>query len=438
VVYKALIRSVLLYGSVATNYAAKSNKAKLDTLQAKALRIVCGAMSSTPIHLLLAYCDELPLQEYRTFENIKKTICTSINKQNPARETRKNCFKPNHNCDQCKGFFSGKNIDILPFPAYTKYPMWCSEPNIDLDLTKSVSKKDGNDLARVISLNHMEKYSNSTPIFTDGSKDDDSTGAGVYAPTLSVERSYGLPNHFSVYASELYAIFCALRLAFSRKIDSLTIYTDSLSACHSIRSGKSKNNSLLNLVYDLLYLLTKREADINIVWIPSHVGIKGNEKVDKLAKEALDLEEIKYTPEKWTIIKEAHNFVWEKWQKEWFDDDRGRRFKDEIKDVHKGYFKIHKNRRKDKTLARIRMGHVLLNDRLCIFKKHPDDLCSQCKVPENIEHYVWQCAQYVEAQTELIQKVRSMGITPSLNNILFLEKCSDPLYEYILATGRKL
>ena len=48
-VYRALIRSVLDYGSIAYNSTSLTNKLKLDRIQSKALRIICGAFCSTSI-----------------------------------------------------------------------------------------------------------------------------------------------------------------------------------------------------------------------------------------------------------------------------------------------------------------------------------------------------------------------------------------------------
>ena len=62
IVYKALIRSVIDYGSEAYNTASVSTKAKLDVIQAKALRICCGAMLGTPTSALQVECGQPPLE----------------------------------------------------------------------------------------------------------------------------------------------------------------------------------------------------------------------------------------------------------------------------------------------------------------------------------------------------------------------------------------
>jgi len=47
VVYRSLIRSILEYGAVALDSMSNMNKSKLDTVQAEALRIACGAARGT-------------------------------------------------------------------------------------------------------------------------------------------------------------------------------------------------------------------------------------------------------------------------------------------------------------------------------------------------------------------------------------------------------
>jgi hypothetical protein len=60
--YKALIRSLLDYGSIALDFAAEMNKKKFDTVQYKALRICCSAMTGTSLAALQVECAEMPLE----------------------------------------------------------------------------------------------------------------------------------------------------------------------------------------------------------------------------------------------------------------------------------------------------------------------------------------------------------------------------------------
>lgn len=62
VIYVALIRSVLDYGSAAYASASKSLLKKLEVVQSQALRLCCGALRSTPLTALQVEMGEMPLR----------------------------------------------------------------------------------------------------------------------------------------------------------------------------------------------------------------------------------------------------------------------------------------------------------------------------------------------------------------------------------------
>ncbi len=61
----------------------------------------------------------------------------------------------------------------------------------------------------------------------------------------------------------------------------ISLYTDSLSSIVAIKNRHSKTNQ--NILNDILQLVSDRPDPIKFTWIPSHVGIPGNEQADKLA-----------------------------------------------------------------------------------------------------------------------------------------------------------
>lgn len=60
-IFQAMIRSVLDYGCFVYGSASKSVLDRLDVLQARALRLCCGAFRTSPVPALLIEMGEMPL-----------------------------------------------------------------------------------------------------------------------------------------------------------------------------------------------------------------------------------------------------------------------------------------------------------------------------------------------------------------------------------------
>lgn len=84
------------------------------------------------------------------------------------------------------------------------------------------------------------------------------------------------------------AIITALKYALNSERNSITIFTDSMSALSAIEStiNLRKDNFLIIEIRSLLYRLWKMGKYILLVWIPGHFNIFRNEKADRLAKSA--------------------------------------------------------------------------------------------------------------------------------------------------------
>src|ERR1043165_2667655 len=68
----------------------------------------------------------------------------------------------------------------------------------------------------------------------------------------------------------------------SQGLRHFAIFSDSLSALTSLK--KSFSNSRPTLLQDTIRIFNKiKMSEVHLIWIPSHVGILGNERADTLA-----------------------------------------------------------------------------------------------------------------------------------------------------------
>ena len=121
-------------------------------------------------------------------------------------------------------------------------------------------------------------------------------------------------------------------------------------------------------------------------WIPSHIGIYGNEKVDKSAKESLNLEvtdfKIPFNNFKPFINKDVCN----KWQTLW-DETPFNKLK-EIEPIVYHHRLVPKlSRREEIVLARLRIGHTRVTHS-CLLKREERPYCIGCDAPFTVRHFL--------------------------------------------------
>ena len=80
------------------------------------------------------------------------------------------------------------------------------EMDVNMDLKDKISKKDPQHEILSLSLEYIEALSDSTNIYTDGSKCEHLTAAAFYVPDLKLGCKIKLPDNSSVYEAELVAI----------------------------------------------------------------------------------------------------------------------------------------------------------------------------------------------------------------------------------------
>ena len=145
-------------------------------------------------------------------------------------------------------------------------------------------------------------------MYTDGSKSGEKVAAA--AVTAQQEFKCRLPNNASVFTAELKGIELALSEIETSQGDDFVILSDSMSSLQALAGDDWLNPMVLEVKERLNSLQTNLDKHVTFVWIPSHVGIKGNEKADVAAKAALDLPHSDFK----CLI---NPYIKRKWQMEW-------------------------------------------------------------------------------------------------------------------------
>ena len=170
-------------------------------------------------------------------------------------------------------------------------------------------------------LNHASEHADTEVIYTDGSKSSLGVGCSVVTPDNVIKKR--LPSNSSSFMAELLAVLTALtalRYIFfsSSSNKNFTIFTDSLSILSSL--GKLfPCHPLVQEIQDWIYLLINRRGFIvKFCWVPSHVGIVGNERADVAAKAATRLNHISNISIRVSDFKNNIRFYSrERWQDHW-------------------------------------------------------------------------------------------------------------------------
>ena len=154
-------------------------------------------------------------------------------------------------------------------------------------------------------------------IYTDGSvSDDKAAAAAVIDNHSSIEH---LPDKSSIFSSELHAVYIALDRVEKADDDerNFIIFSDSKSALQAISGQNWSHPLVLYILERLNWLVQYQEKRILFYWIPSHVGITGNEKADTAAKAGL-LRRVTNVPIPYGDFKKHINILLKrKWQSQW-------------------------------------------------------------------------------------------------------------------------
>ena len=109
------------------------------------------------------------------------------------------------------------------------------------------------------------------------------------AAYFNVQISKRIPDLCSVYTAELIALLLALNWIRDVKPSNSAICTDSPSALKALQNPLEhiNKNAIIKKIVFISFELVNNQIKVIFNWIPSHVDIKENDKVESLAKKCL-------------------------------------------------------------------------------------------------------------------------------------------------------
>ena len=246
-------------------------------------------------------------------------------------------------------------------------------------------------------LEHDRELTKDFKIFTDGSKSNEGTGCAII---MRDQHKVGrLPNAASSFTAEITALVHALKEASKINASKFVIYTDSKSAIDAI-CKYNPFQPLVQKAQEWLYLIYARHKSVRFCWVPSHVGIRGNEVADAEAKSAcalprVDLPELLHSD----MYHSIKSFIRQKWQTRWSSPEllNNRKYKAIRPNISFWPSCYQKSRRDEIVLSRLRIGHSHLTHKF-LLEGSDAPVCDHCRIPLSVDHILVHCRHYNAAR----------------------------------------
>ena len=155
------------------------------------------------------------------------------------------------------------------------------------------------------------------------------------------------------------------------------IFSDSLSALLALEKLKG-DHPLLIQIKDMLHKIEIDQKEVVFIWVPGHVGIRGNDAADRAAKETLEKVPIDdlmpFSDLKLLTVKYIHQV----WQKE--------RNHDILPKPLAKLFTFCNTRKKDTVLNRLHIGQTYWTH-FFILRKEVAPVCATCNSVTTVRMY---------------------------------------------------
>lgn len=408
-IYNALFKSCLDYGSTIFGSACKTNLGKIDVLNNQCLRKVTGCTKTTPINSLHAVAGQIP-PEFRRIQNAGKQLAKHYHRNSVVKHQIEETMEQAMEQDKSRFTFieqvALEHAKILraTTSSFTSKNLW-EEVKIETELPGGPwRKKMTSDRALkqlTLSLIHG-KYSGRRIIYTDASSNWESCGVGIFDGTSNFRLSLKLEHYVCIMSAELEAIWVALQYIRRSGISNAVIMTDSKAGLEFIKSNI--NERFRDEIVERLLSMAAR-THTTLQWIPGHTGTAGNEIADQLAKSALEQDLIcnnkVFSHDTKNYFLHLGDTNAQQWYLEYAAvDGKGRKFFQFQNTIptKPWYTEVQLTNSETRTLNRLLTGHDYSAYWLCKMHIQSNCICDNCDEVENAEHILFSCAKFAQTR----------------------------------------
>ncbi|XP_063373833.1 uncharacterized protein LOC134661622 [Cydia amplana] len=236
---------------------------------------------------------------------------------------------------------------------------------------------------------------------------------------------YKINKYASIFTAEATAILFALKhIKEKNQLDqNWIIVSDSMSVLKSLSSSKinANINYLIFAIKELWWELSLTDTDVKFVWVPSHIGVLGNENADFLARTIVNMSD----PSTGTdIISSLKKRMIGNWGKHWYccTEIENKAHAYSLLDVPVNStpwfckFKNIVHRKFYTTITRMRIGHYCLNFHLHRKNIVPSPYCDRCQMQEaqSLDHIIFDCPSFGIQRLMLMDELLNIYGAPNL------------------------
>ncbi|XP_045022876.1 uncharacterized protein LOC116932420 [Daphnia magna] len=444
--HKSLVRSLMDYGAIAYGAASKTNLERVDVVGRAILRNILGANLSTPVEMLYAETGTESLSWRTKLLTRKYLINLSHKPNNPIHKpfvqlaTTTTPWKPRSTPGLIKelDFVKSLGISLFPhqllLPSTHKYPPPSRPP--DCKTSWFPLNKEQAMACRHRTTNLFNSFNSSAPVtsiraYTDGSKSSspETTTCAIFVLTLNIEHAWTLTKGSSIFTAEVTAIYQALKLIYDMDDcpPEVIIYSDSSSAITAISSNSLSENEAVTATRKIIASLKSSGTRTSLTWIPSHTGIEGNERADRLAAMECNTQDGERVNNSLSP-KEMVSIIRANWAINLLRDQKTCKKSCIQMRPRLGTIKWHQhgNRQVAICLHRLRSGHNRLNAFNHRIDPEADPSCRfGCAAIENTRHILESCPRNEEFRLKIRQFFSDRNLELNANTILGLNPAVD-------------